>query len=242
MSSIKEKIKKIVFGYKYSSASYEAFLRKGGVQVGEHLEIFCPHETNIEAINPHLLEIGSYVSMTGPVNILTHDYSVCVTKKLTGGEILGNQKPVKIGNNVFLGWGCCVLPGTTIGDNCIVGAYAVVSGKLEPNSVYAGNPARKIETIEEYYNKRKEKQLSEAVTIYQKYKERFHKEPSKEIFHEYFYLFEGGDFDTLDECYKVKFPDHGNFEETVDFFKRHKPLFSSFDEFKQYAEKAIACQ
>lgn len=76
--------------------------------------------------------------MTGPVPILTHDYSVGVTKIWTHGEVLGSQKPVRIGNNVFLGWGCTILPGTTIGDNCIVGAGAVVSGNLEDNSVWGG--------------------------------------------------------------------------------------------------------
>lgn len=90
---------------------------------------------------------------TGPASILTHDYSVFVTNQLGEGKLYGKQQPVKIGNNVFIGWGV-VLPGTTIGNNVIIGAYAVASGRIESNSVYAGNPAKRICSIEEYMKKR----------------------------------------------------------------------------------------
>lgn len=52
------------------------------------------------------------------------------------------KKIVKIGNNVFIGDKAMILPGTTIGDNCIVGAGSVVKGDFESNSLIAGNPAR----------------------------------------------------------------------------------------------------
>ena len=92
--------------------------------------------------NPHLLTIGNHVMITGPVTILTHDYGWSVIKRRYG-EILGNQKRVSIGDNVFLGWGCTILAGTTIGANTIIGANSVCSGKIDGNSVYAGNPAKK---------------------------------------------------------------------------------------------------
>lgn len=233
---VKKLIKKFIYGYKNTSESYVKYLKAKGVVVGENIEIFCPHETSIDILNPHLLEIGNFVSMTGPITILTHDYSVCVLKKTTHGEIYGKQQSVKIGNNVFLGWGCCILPGTVIGDNTIIGAYSVVSGKLEENSVYAGNPARKIESLEEFYLKRKKKQLLEAVTIYWKYKERFEIQPPIELFHEYFYLFEGGDYENLNSAFKIKFYDHGNFDETVIAYTNHVPQFKSYEEFCIYAE------
>ncbi|HXB02126.1 MAG TPA: acyltransferase [Opitutaceae bacterium] len=50
--------------------------------------------------------------------------------------------PIKIGNDVWLGAGVKVLGGVTIGDGCIVGAGAVVTGDLPPYSVAVGMPAR----------------------------------------------------------------------------------------------------
>lgn len=135
--------KRLVQGYRATSESYVEHLKKIGVAVGEDCVIFSPGRTTIEILNPHLLTIGNHVAMTGPVTILTHDYSVGVTKLWTHGEVLGNQKPVVIGNNVFLGWGCTILAGTIIGDNCVIGAGSVVSGHVEGNSIWGGDSFQK---------------------------------------------------------------------------------------------------
>ena len=76
-----------------------------------------------------------------------------------------------------------------IGDNVIIGAGSVVTKDCEENSVYAGNPARKIMTINDYYNKRIQAQAEEAKILALKYFERYGKRPEKNIFHEYFMLF-----------------------------------------------------
>lgn len=55
------------------------------------------------------------------------------------------HKKVVIGNGVWIGANAFVMPGAYIGDHCIVAAGSVVAGKaIEPYSVVAGNPARKI--------------------------------------------------------------------------------------------------
>ena len=53
-------------------------------------------------------------------------------------------KPVKIGNNVWLGEFVSVLPGVTIGQGTIVGANSVVSKSLPPNVIAVGSPAKPI--------------------------------------------------------------------------------------------------
>lgn len=58
-----------------------------------------------------------------------------------------------IGNNVFIGANTTILPGSEIGDNCIVGAGSVVRGKLETGYVYSGNPCVKICCIEHFAKK-----------------------------------------------------------------------------------------
>jgi acetyltransferase-like isoleucine patch superfamily enzyme len=56
--------------------------------------------------------------------------------------------PVRIGSNVWIGFGACILPGVAIGDGAIIGARSVVTTDIEPYSVVAGNPARFVRRIE----------------------------------------------------------------------------------------------
>ncbi len=53
-------------------------------------------------------------------------------------------KPIKIGNDVYIGHGACIMPGVTIGDGAVVGAMAVVTKNVPPYGIVAGNPARLI--------------------------------------------------------------------------------------------------
>lgn len=57
------------------------------------------------------------------------------------------NKPIHVGNNVWLGAGAIVLPGVTIGDDSVVAAGAVVTKDVPANVVVAGVPARVIKTI-----------------------------------------------------------------------------------------------
>ncbi len=57
-------------------------------------------------------------------------------------------QPIRVGRNVWIGFGACVLPGVTIGDGSIVGARSVVAQDVPPFTVVAGNPARIIRQIE----------------------------------------------------------------------------------------------
>ena len=52
------------------------------------------------------------------------------------------ESKIVIGNGVYAGAHCIFLPGTEIGDHCVIAAGSVVSGKIPPYSIVAGNPAR----------------------------------------------------------------------------------------------------
>ena len=54
----------------------------------------------------------------------------------------GWEKPIQIGNDVWIGTRAIILPGVEIGDHCIVAAGAVVTKSFPPFSVIAGVPAR----------------------------------------------------------------------------------------------------
>lgn len=61
-------------------------------------------------------------------------------------NIYSNGKVI-IGDNVWLGKNVCVMPGTNIGTNSIIGANAVVTSDIPANSIAVGVPAKVIRTI-----------------------------------------------------------------------------------------------
>ena len=54
------------------------------------------------------------------------------------------MEPVNVGSNVWIGYGACVLRGAAVGDNSVLGTYAVVTKDVPANAVAAGVPARVI--------------------------------------------------------------------------------------------------
>lgn len=56
-------------------------------------------------------------------------------------------RPITIGNNVWIGFDACVLPGVTIGDGAVVGARSVITGDVDAYTVVAGNPARTVRRL-----------------------------------------------------------------------------------------------
>lgn len=97
------------------------------------------------------LTIGERVTISFDVAVLVHDYSIVHAARSIGKKVNSIiYKPVSIGNNVFVGARSIIMPGTTIPDNCIIGGGTVVKGKLESNSIYVGNPCRKIGTTDEF--------------------------------------------------------------------------------------------
>jgi acetyltransferase-like isoleucine patch superfamily enzyme len=54
------------------------------------------------------------------------------------------MRDVRVGHNVWIGYGACVLRGVSIGDNSIVGTSAVVTKRVPENAVVGGIPARVI--------------------------------------------------------------------------------------------------
>ena len=61
---------------------------------------------------------------------------------------IGRSKPVRLGQNVWVGDSAIICKGVHIGENSIVGAGAVVVDNIPPNSVAVGNPARVVKDLE----------------------------------------------------------------------------------------------
>ena len=59
------------------------------------------------------------------------------------------KRDVDVGHNVWMGYGACVLRGCTVGDNSVLGTYAVVTDDIPANAVAAGVPAKVIRMRDE---------------------------------------------------------------------------------------------
>jgi len=90
--------------------------------------------------------IGDNVMFASHVGIYAASHPIDPEVRASGLEI---GKPVKIGNNVWIGGHSCVCPGVTIGNNVVIGAGSVVCKDIPDNVVAAGNPCRVIREITE---------------------------------------------------------------------------------------------
>ena len=152
MNSIIKKIKFKTCGYEERAK----LLREMGVKIGDGCEIYPSVSFGSE---PYLIELGDNVRLTAGVKITTHDGGLWVLRNLKGEKFKKADRfgKVKIGDNVHIGIGSIIMPGVTIGDNVVIGCSAVVTKDIPSNSVTVGVPAKVIESIDEYYEKVKDK-------------------------------------------------------------------------------------
>lgn len=118
-----------------------------GLKIGENLYIQGVPNFGSE---PFLIEIGNHVTLAEGVSFINHGGDARVTKRIEKYKDGRNFGRIKIGNNTFIGKGTILMPGISIGNNCIIGSLSVVSSSIPDNSVYVGSPAKFICTIDEY--------------------------------------------------------------------------------------------
>lgn len=122
--------------------------RKNGIKIGKNCRIY----SDIKTTESYLIELGDNVTISTNVVFLTHDNSISkIDYNYT--DMFGK---IKIGNNCFIGANSIILPGVELCENTIVGSGAVVTKSItEAGMVVAGNPAKKICSIEEFLKKNK---------------------------------------------------------------------------------------
>lgn len=106
--------------------------RKIGIKVGRG--VFIGRNCIIDDTFPELITIEKGVTVSAGTIIFAHDAS-------TREEMVS---AVVIKEKAYLGVGCIILPGVTIGENAVVGAGAVVTKDVRPGTVVVGVPARPI--------------------------------------------------------------------------------------------------
>lgn len=136
-------IKRLYYRFIATPLSYAKYI---GVNIGNDNLIGKKHWSS----EPYLITVGSHCQLTD-CKIFTH-----------GGQVIRHIYPdfdafgkVTIGNYVYIGTGSLIMPGVSIGNNVLVAAGSVVTKSIPDGCVVAGNPAKIISTIEEYYNRNK---------------------------------------------------------------------------------------
>ena len=229
--NIKNLLKRIIDPNHYSSKAYIQYLRNSGVHIGEKTIVYAPRHTSIDIQKPHLISIGSYCKITTGVIILAHDYSISVARRVFG-EFIGGTAPTKIGDNCFLGMNSIILPGTTIGNNCIVGAGSVVGGGYSDNVVIAGNPARVVCTLDEYYQKRKNRWVDDAKRCALEIYHNTGRRPTIEEMKDGFYwLYTQRSQENIDGHNNFFTLTGDDYEDICSKFLTTEPVYSSFDDF-----------
>lgn len=90
------------------------------------------------------VHIGNNCFMAPQVGLYTATHPLDPTARAAGLEY---AKPIRIGNDCWIGGHATINPGVTLGDNVVVAAGAVVTHSYGNNVVLAGVPARVIKTI-----------------------------------------------------------------------------------------------
>ena len=226
-------VRKAAYGYKAESSSYIQHLRSIGMKIGDDCIIYAPTKTLIDEQYPWMITIGDHVRITEGVKILTHDYSWSVLKNYQGC-VFGASGVVEIGDNVFIGMNTIIEKNVKIGDNVVIGAGSVVTKDCESNGVYAGIPAKRLMSVDEFLKKRYAKQKTEAKELAKKYYERFQQKPEPEVFHEYFMLFETNTSVYENSTFPDKLRQGDTEKKSLMWMKEHAPEFPSYKEFMRY--------
>ena len=86
--------------------------------------------------------IGNHVMMGEDCTIITRNHKFDRTDIPMMEQGFEEEKPVHIGNDVWIGDRVTIMPGVHIGDGCVIGAGAVVTRDIPPYSIAAGVPAK----------------------------------------------------------------------------------------------------
>lgn len=135
----------------------------------------------------------------------------------------------KIGDNTFIGMDASIMPGVSIGKNCIIGTNSVVTRDIPDNMVAAGNPAKVVCSLEDFYLKRKTRVLEDAFRLAAIIRKEKGREPlPKEVGYPFLYIERTIEALRNSGC---RTNIHGDSEsEIIKHFLSSAPMFNSFEE------------
>ena len=126
---------------------YVKWLKKNGMNINGAPKFINP-DVYFDGTDYSKITLGDNCVVSREVMFLTHDYSI-TSALATQGKIIKRHegellflKEIVVGDNCFIGARASILPGTTIGNNVIIGACAVVKGTIPDDSIVIGNPCK----------------------------------------------------------------------------------------------------
>jgi acetyltransferase-like isoleucine patch superfamily enzyme len=124
--------------------AYKIRVHEGEVSIGAKTVI--GQEATISAFQH--VSIGRECIIADRVMLIDFDHGVTEVERPIRLQGI-YKRDVRVGHNVWIGYGACVLRGVDVGDNAIVGTSAVVTTDVPANAVVAGVPARVIRMREQ---------------------------------------------------------------------------------------------
>lgn len=121
-----------------------ALYRLMGIEIGRN--VFVGLDTYLDCQYPELIVIEDDVTVSFRVMVIVHDDARRMDR-VEPGAGSGTVAPVVLERGCYLGAGCIVLPGVTVGERSVVAAGAVVVRDVPANKVVAGVPAREIKDL-----------------------------------------------------------------------------------------------
>lgn len=116
-----------------------ALYRAMGIAIGRH--VFIGLDTYLDCQFPELIAIEDDVTISFRVTVIVHDDARRMTHVAAGAGD-GTVAPVRLRRGCYLGAGCTILPGVTVGERAVVAAGAVVTRDVPADAIVGGVPAR----------------------------------------------------------------------------------------------------
>lgn len=174
---IRKFVNRLLYPNTCDNEHFIAYLKRGGAIVGEGTRFIDPKKCSVDPGRLDYIEIGRNCCFS-VASLIAHDYSWYILAD-SHNEILPDcGGRIVIGNNCFIGYQACILKGTTIGDNVIIGARSVVKGNIPSNEIWAGVPARKIATLDKYYADKLDNRIIDAIYRRNHIKGKYGRNPS----------------------------------------------------------------